>query len=915
MQSPTVLRRIGTSALAGIALIAVGAATLVIPASAEHVAENGAVRNGPDLVFVDCVRTNTTTSEGTGVHPAPSPTGPTGRNPQAAATGSGCVTQAQTGTADGQGATLTVRFTENAQPVSGRIINFTLSGETTNGAPAAPGPTAAQFVTSGGTVASTDGRTAGCATDAAGQCSVRVVKTQPGTVTVNAVEQQSQESATQTVEFRSTSTALANLSETDRFVVQPQNDDYNGTDCQFVSSGQSGGNGATAGTRTSTAAGNECETTGTDPDGAGPQTAPSGFIVRSGTPARPVQVTYQLRDAGDGATATAPRPLSNREITLSVSGQAYFTPNCGPVTFTGTTTTPNRTAGANPAPDYRQCRFVDPQPGGLVGQLFSLGQSQVVRSDNNGLVTVTIAMQSSSALDQDGDDSTLVTTPNPAGGPALVGGTQRTVNPAPPATTTQSFVVDPAPIFFNTRNRPLNGTRVNIVELGTDNVPVGTLATSPDNFPPATTSGATTANSFTKIFRPLTATTPDLTANPAPAPGGPATSSDTRRRIVVFLQDQFGNLVTVPETDVQISVSTGGELRRECVTGGTPSPSQPLGGSTCTNRPARNTNFAAQPQPQTSPNSTAANNPTFGSLVQNRTTGSYNLPAHQDRFLLRSAGATPVFVRISSTWEAPLTRFNSVASTVTPTATPTSASPTSAAPTSAAPTSAAPTSAAPTTAAPTGTATTRPPTSSPTTTAPTGPPQRFASRVTLQTSHSRITAGNAPVLSGQVFDQNGSPLSGVNLTLFKKSYAETGYTAVAQFTTGFNGSYSIPVRPNNQTAYGVNTDDGRARSNIVTILVHARMNIASPSHNATVRNPITLSGTLLPAYNARPIGLAYINSAGRYVFLGQAPSRNGAWSVRSGGFVPPGTYTFVVYMSPTQGTLYGSKSLRLNVVG
>ena len=61
------------------------------------------------------------------------------------------------------------------------------------------------------------------------------------------------------------------------------------------------------------------------------------------------------------------------------------------------------------------------------------------------------------------------------------------------------------------------------------------------------------------------------------------------------------------------------------------------------------------------------------------------------------------------------------------------------------------------------------------------------------------------------------------------------------------------------------------------------------------------------------MGLAYINAAGRYVYLGQSPSRGGSFTIRAGVAVPPGTYTFVVYMSPTQGTDRGVRSVRLTV--
>ena len=167
-----------------------------------------------------------------------------------------------------------------------------------------------------------------------------------------------------------------------------------------------------------------------------------------------------------------------------------------------------------------------------------------------------------------------------------------------------------------------------------------------------------------------------------------------------------------------------------------------------------------------------------------------------------------------------------------------------------------------------------------------------------------------------MFDQNGQPLGGVNVTILQTSFGQGGRYQPSPrggLTSGFDGRFSLVVNPSTQTSYGANTDDGRANSNIVQIRVNARMDITSPAPNALVSNPVTLSGRLLPAYNARPIGLAYINNAGRYVYLGQRNSVNGAWTVTAGARVPAGTYTFVVYMSPTQGTDRGARSVRLTV--
>ena len=892
MRSPAMLRRVGTSVVAGAVLVTAGTAAIMIPALASHTAPNGAVRTGPDLVFLDCVTPVRTTTQ---ADPAPA-TDTAGRNAQSAATGSGCTVQAGTASSGRTGNyVLRARFTVDAIGVGGRLIRFSIPTTTPQTAtlhsPTPPGPPGtAPGSTTPGTTSTTQFCTTRTSTQGEpGTCEVSVNSTAPGVVTVTGQERDSGESATENVEFRNNDTQIGRADETNRVVVKPAEDDYTGFNCE----GANGeppyvGTGGSPGTMTSTQPGNGCPS---DAASGGPSTrAPSG------TPARPVQVTYQLLDEGTPSsqeqlqeaispTARPPRALANRTVTLTVENpNMFFTFNCGAVTFASGSTAPN-------APDYRQCQFRNgPNAGAVAGYLVNRGQTIFATSDDNGLITVTIAVEKDANLDSDGTSNTTVTinktAPATAGDNTNIPASETTTSTMTTSTAPCSGAECPtAPINFNTRNRPLTGLRINIECITGDPLCGGTvLATTTDSLPSPQPAPSAPASGFSRTFRPLTATT-DQMDRPV----------NSRIRIGVFLHDQFLNLVRVPETDVSISASGAGFIRRECTTASTTT----FRGSLCTNPAAPNTNFGAPGGPNTTPSGSAAN-PAQGSQAPDRTTGSYRNAVTgaeqyrtQDPFEVTWTSTGPIVV--TATWQAPLTTFNGGGTAPAATGAPTTSAPS--------PTTASPN---PTTASP------NPTTASPN---PTQPPQRFASRVVLVSSHSRVTAGNGPLLSGQVFDQNGAPLGGVNITISQKSFGETLYsqTPRGQLTSGSDGRFSLVVNPTRQTSYGANTDDGRANSNIVQIRVNARMDITSPAPNSLVSNRVTLSGRILPAYNNRLIGLRYLTPSGSFPFVGQSPTSNGVFTVRSGRDFPPGTYTFIVYMSPTQGTEYGSRSIRLTV--
>ena len=173
----------------------------------------------------------------------------------------------------------------------------------------------------------------------------------------------------------------------------------------------------------------------------------------------------------------------------------------------------------------------------------------------------------------------------------------------------------------------------------------------------------------------------------------------------------------------------------------------------------------------------------------------------------------------------------------------------------------------------------------------------------------QITAGNAPTLSGAVRDGRGDALSGATVTIYAKAYAETEYDAIATVRSDEAGQFRLVVRPTKQTAYGANVGD--ARSPVLVVSVYTRVNLTSPVPGATVTNPVTFTGGLIPGYPRVAVGLGYLVN-GRFVVLTQANTNaSGEYAVT--GRLPRGTYAFVVFTSAHQGTDKGAKSVRLTV--
>ena len=171
-----------------------------------------------------------------------------------------------------------------------------------------------------------------------------------------------------------------------------------------------------------------------------------------------------------------------------------------------------------------------------------------------------------------------------------------------------------------------------------------------------------------------------------------------------------------------------------------------------------------------------------------------------------------------------------------------------------------------------------------------------------------ITAGNAPLVGGFVTGADSRPVAGAPVTLYAKPYGTTAYTAVTTMTSGSDGFYSTPVRPNVQTAYLART--GSVQSSGVVVYVHNRVNVSSP-RPGTVPSRTTIRGDLDPDFASVRVGVGTLRN-GRFTYLTQGVGdATGNFAIPVS--LPRGTYTLVVYTSARQGTLKGAKGLGVTV--
>ncbi|HVF05745.1 MAG TPA: hypothetical protein VNA20_12965 [Frankiaceae bacterium] len=201
--------------------------------------------------------------------------------------------------------------------------------------------------------------------------------------------------------------------------------------------------------------------------------------------------------------------------------------------------------------------------------------------------------------------------------------------------------------------------------------------------------------------------------------------------------------------------------------------------------------------------------------------------------------------------------------------------------------------------------------------------------VELSANRTQITAGNAPALTGRVFNSVNAPCASTSVTIFAKGYADSSYAAFATVSTDQLGQFTLAVRPSRQTAYGANVSP-TIRSNLLVVRVNTRVNLRSPvtpvpaNSARAVANPVTFVGDLDPDFTGVAVGLGtLLDRAGhscfgpisaecRFVVIQQAlTGLTGTFSLTRD--LPAGRGVYVVFTSAHQGTDKGAKSITLNV--
>ncbi len=226
-------------------------------------------------------------------------------------------------------------------------------------------------------------------------------------------------------------------------------------------------------------------------------------------------------------------------------------------------------------------------------------------------------------------------------------------------------------------------------------------------------------------------------------------------------------------------------------------------------------------------------------------------------------------------------------------------------------------------------------------------------RLTLAANATRITAGNAPKLSGVVTGSEGNACPGVDVHILGKRYGAATYTLVSRVTADDAGRFSLVVRPSVQTSYGANSADGTSRSPVISIRVSARVTITAPGAcgpspcapgtitvalgdvNGDGTDDFASNGTFQGRYDGHeqetaPVAFglgtfrddrgrscrAGIRTTGqvgvcRFRVIQQTTSTRGVWRFTTP--VQPGWGIYVVFVSPHGGQDGGSASVSVSV--
>ncbi len=124
-----------------------------------------------------------------------------------------------------------------------------------------------------------------------------------------------------------------------------------------------------------------------------------------------------------------------------------------------------------------------------------------------------------------------------------------------------------------------------------------------------------------------------------------------------------------------------------------------------------------------------------------------------------------------------------------------------------------------------------------------------------------FSAGQAPVLKGQLTCPEASEAASQSVAIFEHSAGTPGYAEVAPATTAPDGSFSATPPPVDTNALFY-ARFGRSRSQRVSMRVSPLVTLAGPAHGAVLpmsarsaRSPIRFTGTVSPADTGAPVTL------------------------------------------------------------
>ena len=156
-------------------------------------------------------------------------------------------------------------------------------------------------------------------------------------------------------------------------------------------------------------------------------------------------------------------------------------------------------------------------------------------------------------------------------------------------------------------------------------------------------------------------------------------------------------------------------------------------------------------------------------------------------------------------------------------------------------------------------------------------PAQLESSLTL--SKNEFTYGNPVTLSGLITLKDKTPVAGVAFTVEGK-YSDGSTRTLTTGTTGFDGTYSIPMLIGKSVSLRVLTEatwEREASATPASILTVARNLILTPPTSVKSGQPFTISGIVLPRTAGVTITLA--TTSGKVIGLATTTDAQGAFTI------------------------------------